>query len=363
MQKRKLNRPIFLLDQRSLLLLIKRQLTHLKFILFFAFFPLFSIGQNSIDVTENSFKVSALGEEVLYFGFAQGDKVIFSFTEQKGKKLKEVEITELPGSSKFQGFKIQKIKDKELIINRTGIYKFRFSNSSVSGRICNVHIRRIPASEETQNFNTSVYWKTLVDTTFREEQERYILRIDTAVHNITDQLAKVHSSGNLNGNKTIFNFSLPKNTISWSYYVGVNQEGQKEFEKATGTIALKSASFLLKMPGYGPLAALALGSSSYITHLQKGEDIDYYIVQGENAQLFLNDNEFYLIKQGKVINDFSRMTDIYNGHLYFCLRNDNAITGVTVMVKITAITATKIWDTRTVTKYRVDSRQVPYLQE
>lgn len=200
--------------------------------------------QIPIELADNTLKIGSLGEEVFYYGFAEGDKVIFSFEEIKGKELKEVEIIEMPGTSKFMDFKTSKIDKKEIIIANTGIYKFRFNNSSVSGRICKFHVSRIPGSVETQNFNSTVYTRTDYDTSYYTAYEKYLVRKDTVIHNITDQVAKVHSVGNLNGNKTTFNFKLPQNTVSWSYYVGVDQEGQDAFQKATEELATKAAPTL-----------------------------------------------------------------------------------------------------------------------
>lgn len=111
------------------------------------------------------------------------------------------------------------------------------------------------------------------------------------------------------------------------------------------------------------MAALALGSTSYITQLQTGEDVDYYIVAGNNSNLFLAGSQFYFLKKGgKVINDFSRMTAPLKGSYYFCLSNDNAITGITVTVKITAIQVKEIWDTRPIQKMKVVLREEPFLK-
>jgi hypothetical protein len=320
------------------------------------------VGQTPIDVAENTLKIGALGEEEFYYGFAEGDQIIFNFEELKGKELKEIEIIELPNSSKFMDYKSNKIENKTITISTTGIYKFRFSNSAMSGRICKVKIQRIPANESTKNFNTSVYWKTVNDTTFTTVEERYLISRDTVVHNITDQLAKVHSTTNANGNKTTFNFTLPPNTVSWSYYVGVDQAGQEAFDQAVKEITSKAAPVVSKFPGYGPLAALALGSASYISQIQQGEDIDYYICDRNNVNLFLSGQAFYYVKKGKVINDFSRMTTNLKGSYHFCLSNDNAITGVTVTVKVTAIAVTENFGTRPIEKMNVTSRQEAYLK-
>jgi len=89
-----------------------------------------------VDVAESTFKIGGLGEEVFYYGFAEGDQLIFNFEEVNGKELKELEIIELPSSSKFMDYKTKKIANKILNISKTGIYKFRFSNSAIGGKNC-----------------------------------------------------------------------------------------------------------------------------------------------------------------------------------------------------------------------------------
>ena len=63
-----------------------------------------------------------------------------------------------------------------------------------------------------------------------------------------------------------------------------------------------------------------------------------------------------------MINDFSKMESPTRGSYHFCFSNDNAVTGVTVVVKITAIALTENWGKRPVEKMKVTSRQVPYLK-
>lgn len=310
-------------------------------------------GQTPVDVSESTLKIGGLGEEVFYYGFAEGDQLIFNFEEVNGKELKEFEIIELPSSSKFMDYKTKKIESKTLNISRTAIYKFRFSNSALGGRVCKFKIQRIPASETMKNFNTNVYWKTVYDTTYTTEQEKYLIKTDTTVSNITDQLAKVHSGGNLNGNRTTFNFTLPDNTVAWSYYIGVDQAGQQAYQNAVDEISNKAAPLVSKIPGYGPLAALALGGASFLTVCQKGEDIDFYFLEAQTSAI---------IKKGKVINDYSKMTTPLKGNFLVYLDNDNAITGVTVAVKITAIIVNQQWGTRPIQKMHLKSRQEAFLK-
>lgn len=318
--------------------------------------------QTPITVAESTIKVNGLGEEIFYYGFAEGDQLIFDFQELKNKELKELEIIELPASSKFMDFKTKRITEKLIPISNTAIYKFRFNNSALSGRICKFKIQRIPASEETASFNTTVYWRTVNDTSYVTEHERYLVRRDTIITNLTEQTAKVHSKTNSNGNKTSFNFLLPENTVAWSYYIGVDQAGQEGFAKAARELADKASPMVASIPGYGPLAALALGGTSFLTQIQKGEDIDYFIVDNDNVNLFLSGQAFHYYKKGKVINDFSRMSTPLSGMLHMCFINDNAITGVTVSAKVTSIQVKEEWGTRQVQKMIVTPSQVAYLR-
>ena len=318
--------------------------------------------QTIVDVAENTIKVGALGEEIFYYGFAEGDQMIFNFEEVNGKELKELEIIEMPESSKFMDYKTAKVESKKLNITRTGIYKFRFTNTNIKGRICKIKIKRIPTSDATKNFNSSVYWRKAHDTTYTTVKEKYLVKADTIIENITNQVAKVHSQGNLNGSTNTFNFTLPNNTVSWSYYVGVDQAGQEAYEDATKLLAKNASPILLRMPGIGPLAALALGGSSYIAQLQKGEDIDFWIVNNANISLFKAGQPFSALKKGKVINDFSKMNSPLSGTLHMCLSNDNAITGVNVNVRITAIIVNEQWGIRDIQKMNVATRDEAYLK-
>jgi hypothetical protein len=333
----------------------------LTFVVVFAFSNVY--GQLSpVDVADLTIKVGAMSTEEVYYGFSEGDQLVFNFQELKDKELKEIEIIELPSSSKFMDFKTKSIDNKMLNISRTGIYKFRFVNTAIAGRVCKIKIQRISASESTRDFNSSVYWKTIYDTSYTIFKEKYLVSSDTIISTVTEQVAKVHSQGNVNGNRTSYNFTLPQNTVSWSYYIGVDQAGQKAYENAANQISSKAAPMVARLPGYGPLAALALGSVSYLTALQTGEDVDYYIVEGDNVNLFLSGQQFFYVKKGKVINDYSRMLAPVKGNFHVCLSNDNAITPVSVTIKIVAIVVNEKWGERPIKKMNITTQQVPYLQ-
>ncbi|MBR9923075.1 MAG: emp24/gp25L/p24 family protein [Bacteroidetes bacterium] len=316
--------------------------------------------QSPLEVVDRSFKLEKRESEVFYYGFAEGDRIDFSFEVIKGKKLSEVEVFEYDGPVRYSEFDVKKTGGKIFSIQKTGIIGFKFSNSK-GERIISFTIYRTPASKSKSNFDTEVLWETKIDTTYVESFENYLVSRDTIIHNITDQVATVNSSLNLNGNKTTFNFQLPSNVISWSYYIGVNQDGKRVFEEATQKLATNAGPILNRLPGYGPLAALALGGTSYLARIQSGDDVSFYIVEGNNVNLFLTGQQFRYYKKGKVINDFSKMLSPLNGMMHFCLINDNTIRGVEVVVKVTAISVNEKWGQRVVNKRKITKSKIPFL--
>ena len=320
-----------------------------------------ALAQNPIIVAESTLKVGIMGEEVFYFGFAQGDQLLFSFEEANGKELKEIEIVELPGSSRFMELKSKKIDNKNIIVQRTAIFKFRFSNSGIAARVCKYKIQRIPASASTQTFDCNVYWRTGYDTSYTTETEEFLSNADTVINNLQDRSLKVLPASSAPGNKACFNFILPENTVAWSYYLSVDGEGQKAFEEASKKFASSSDYLVTKYPRHSPMLALALGHEPYLNKLQSGPMIDYWVIEGDNATLFLNAAQFRYMKKGKATNDFSKM-DMRKGTLNFCFSNNNPSEAISVTVKITSVQVNQFLDTRAVKRMHVAPKKEMYLK-
>lgn len=322
--------------------------------------------QTPILVAESTLKVTAFGEEEFYYGFAAGDKVLFSFKEVNGKPLKELEIKEVPGNAVFMDYKTERISDKTFIIPRTGIYKFRFQNDGLVGRVCKFKIQRLPAHDSLVNFNTNVYWRTQYDTTYIPEEERYVERIDTLATVVTDQVAKVSSQNAMNGNsnRTVVDFTLPDGTTSWSYYIGVGQAGHKAYEASKDKFVYSASNAMMKLPGYGSLVGLALLGVNAFSKTDGSNNVKYwFIADWDNVLKFKSTEEFYQYKQGDVVNDVSQMKSPLSGKVYLGLSNDNLLQAIEVQIKVVAIQIKKIWATRTVIRIQVESRRISYLKE
>lgn len=325
----------------------------------------FAVAQSPVDVAESTLKIGGMGEEVFYYGFAEGDQLIFNFTEVNGKELKEVEITELPSSSKYMDFKTKKIENKNLFIARAGIYKFRFTNSAIGGRICKFKIQRIPASFETQRFNTNVYWRSEYDTSYSIVQERYLVKSDTLITQPIEKVTKVSSQNALNGNAstTVIDFTLPDETISWSYYIGVGRESQAAYEAAKDKFINSSAAAVSKIAGYGTMAALAIYGINTFSKVQGRDNVKYWFISDwQNVLQFKAGVSFNQYKQGDVINEAAQMKSPLNGPVYIGLFNDNLVEPIEVVLKVTAVQVKEQWAIRSVSQPQVSVNQVAYLK-
>ena len=330
--------------------------------MFAGLISVFGYSQQTIDVAESVVKVGIKGEEAVYYGFAEGDQLIFYFEETNGKEMKEVEILEMPANSRFMDIKTIKIENKTITIPRTAIYKFRFANSALLPRACKYKIQRIPASAATQKFNSTVYFDNYNDTAYTTEVETYIDKSDTVINNFQERNVKVNPLTAPGSSKTVFNFTLPENTVAWSYYIYADKAGQQVFMDAVKELNANAGSVLEKFPKYNPLAAVAVGANSHLTKLDTGQRIHYWIVENENAELFQSGQQFRFVKKGgKVVNDFAKM-EPGDRAFHFCLHNDYKDVQVTVTVKITAILINEKLASRSVRRMHITQRNGMHLR-
>lgn len=347
------------------------------FLVLSVLFPVILFGQSSIDVTERTIKVGGGGEEELFYGFAAGDRIIFSFEEIDGKELKGVEILEYPTNSKFSDYKVSRIDEKRISVNNQSVYVFRFKNSALSKRVCKVKIARIPSSPETIDFNTAVKEITKTDTTWKSYEEDVVVgyqqvdvpytrkvldRTDTIVTNLfANRQERVHSVMDLKsrGSVSYIDVSLPQKTFvfneeseihSWSYFIGVSQEGMRAFQDATNK-TLKLSSALLRG---NPLAAYSLNLlADFTPSVFKGDNVKY------NVSYYQNGN-FYSLDQGDITATLGKNVSQKQGTIRFTLENDNVSIPIDVRFDFTVVQIKRTY--RNVTETRKESRPIKETQ-
>ncbi|MFC5282644.1 hypothetical protein [Pedobacter alpinus] len=323
-----------------------------------------SFAQDPIVLFEGKKKLPGSEETHLYYGFKSGDQLVFDFKENDGKELKELEISTYPAGAVFMDYKTTSINQKTLKIIKTGIYDFRFKNSSLAQRIGEIKIRRIPSDAESVDFNSTIEWRAINDTIRTPIQEKYLIKSDTAIVTIADQLAKVSSQTAMNGNPniTIAEFLLPEHTIAWSYYLGVGKEGNDAYLAAKEKFVNTAAAGLSKIPGYGTLGALALYGINTFSKAQGGDNVKFYFIGDyNNALLFKSGQAFMQFKNGDILNDAGLMKAPLAGKVYVGLINDNIAEPIEVSIKASAITVKQEWGIRKVENIYVRKLQKPFL--
>lgn len=337
----------------------------ITFSIFLIFTTLNNYSQEIVDVCEKTIKISALSEEVFYYGFAEGDKIVFSLEEANGKEVKEVEILEYPQSSKFSDFKTKKIENKQIQVNKKNVYKFRISNSSLGGRICKIKVQRIPSNEKTKNFNTTINWIEKQETTYNTytkdvtigyetkyetKVKKELVKVDTLLTQLFDKNMRVHSETAVGKTQhTYATVELPINTyfpdqlnpykttevVSWSYWLGVGQKSKEDYDN-TNKKFTSGISTLGALTGYGALASLAVTGISMFASTNVGDNVNFKFYGLQNGKEII-------IDYGNVITASGRNDKITQGAFSVQLFNDNFKDGIDVNLKMIVMQIQKTW--------------------
>ena len=311
----------------------------------------------------------------LYYGFAAGDRISFSFEETSGQALKSVEIWEYPEQLRFQEAATASIKDKILAVSSSKVYRFVFHNDR-KDKTCKILIRRIPASAKTKNFQTAVRWVEQYDTTYLkdkparielqtvERRVQKLVKTDTVVVNLVDKKERVASRGNLSQEASSFvKVALPQNyregdrsyeVVSWAYWLGVGQDAEGQYAEAnrlaklakTATNAVKSLGVLAGP--YGALASLAVDGVSFFLPSGSGDNIQYEIRCKDKV-----------VDTGNGPAAYARQQDCTQGEIRFKLTNDNLIESVDVSLRVMAVAVAKTFKEEIV----IETKEVPVLEK
>lgn len=147
---------------------------------------------------------------------------------------------------------------------------------------------------------------------------------------------RVYSQTNLsNDNITIKNFTLPENTLFWSYWFVVKQGDQDPL-----AYAIRELSGEVSKYTSNPLTALGLGLLSNLPFLQDNtETLDVYLTDYDNSVLAKSEEEFYLYDFGyeeNVISVSKTVNSIPDSPIYMVSVNDNFTLGLDAYLQVVA---------------------------
>lgn len=352
-----------------------------------------------IDVAELTIKVGGMKTKELFYGFANGDQIVFNFNDVNGKPMKEIEIIELPTNSKFMEFKSTSIVDKKIKVNKNSVYKFIFRNSAVIGRICKIKIQRIPQSIDFMDFNTDWEWKTLFDTihvpytqdsivgydtTYYPYTRKELVRIDTIFDEVQSAENKiwVYSGGNLKAcfgksascTKQMVTLKYHPNTETLLIWIGVGQETRNAYNnlsKSLAKVAIKSGTAYLTA-GSSVLASSLTNKAveDQIKNLPTQKNVlDIFLTNSQNANSWYNaygTNIYDYSYKGLAYKDRvnlkiilkKELNQIAPNTMTLCLKNNSKVVGVESYVNVVAVRYQKIYDYIEYKKEKITPRKV-----
>jgi len=325
-------------------------------------FQLKSFSKSNKYVIQQTFELALNQENVNYFTFYPNDELVFNF-EGVGESMIQVEIIEWPNQTKFLDVNLDKLKDHQLKIFSKGVYVLKLINKGSSIFKGKLWVELDDSDREYKSSSRSVVWKNKIDTIYTQIEEKYLSKNDTQFVNLADQNISIPAKNTFSSttNRNVVTFSLPENTVSWSYYIGVGNGAVKEFDLAKDRLVSTMASALMHITEYGPMAALALTGVAVFNKVHGEDNLMYWLVTDEKQlQLFMQGKTPNSIKQGNVINEAAQIKKPLDGYVAFAMINDNLIQSIKVLCKVTAVTVVPIYQNRFVLKPSFSQSIIPF---
>lgn len=312
-----------------------------------------------ITVAELQVKLDANKTEELMYGFATGDRIIFTI-KADGSNLGEASVLQYPDVYKYKGQNISEDK-REFTVTDKGVYVFRLVNNSRGKRTATVTIQRVPKNSDTRNFNTAIKWANVQDTSWvsvtkevvvgydslRVQKNRRVVASENKYEEVVlDKSQRVAAKTSFGDTRTFVELTLPANVVgkdetkkvvAWAYWVGVGEESNEFWKQNRKMIvgAVQGAASYFSTP----LGGIAAGAVTNLMLPVNGEDVEYALTNEANKTLFIDRKEFKAIDKGKGVASYQRFTDskLLQGKYYVALANDNLIQPIDINVKVSAI--------------------------
>jgi len=313
--------------------------------------------QKPVLLTESTFTVRNSSSEEFYYGFAEGDQITFSVSVSDNT-IKGVDFYEYPSSTIFSQSNVGNIDNKTININHNGIYYFSFHQSGflAGKRTCTLKATRLAANAKTAGFNTTVYWESKTDTVWYNEDEKYLINIDTLITQVADQAVTLKKKGKTD--RSMIMFSLPEKLDCWSIWIGTGKDATTNFANSEKQLAI-THPYVKK---YGLMTALALtGSASFVSEPGCKQVSYWFLTNQKDQQKFNTDSVKFLADKKMACLDYASRKDTLKGINYIGVYNENK-KSMEVFVKVASVRIVENWGTRSVRKFRIETKQIPYLK-
>jgi hypothetical protein len=315
--------------------------------------------QKHIVLADMEFRIRNSSSEMLWFGLAEGDKIEFELSVYDSSSLRSFTFAEYEGGDIFKEINTSKIEKKTINIAHQGIYFFDlYQTGFLAGkRFGHIKVLRYPASNETKDFNTTVYWKTVPDTAWYTENDTVLDRIDTIATMIAMQ--HVDLGKKAKDNRAVIHFSIPDSTDCWGWFIAAGSEGDMIYNGMTEN--LSEANPVVR--NHGLIGYIALGGKMGVVENPNTTWIKAGFTNSSKiADEFLWDGVVCDSLMNRISVDGNCVCSSKSNTYSLMLMNVSR-KKTTAMIYIDAVRIKSIYAVRSIRKFEIVEKQVPYLKQ
>ncbi|WP_141119705.1 hypothetical protein [Lutibacter agarilyticus] len=317
-----------------------------------------------ITIMSGSLKLPGMQYKQYTFAFAQGDRIVFNYKELKNKAINKIEVFEMPSKLKFSRFKPTSISNEIITVPQTGIYVFKFTNTSLSKRVAELSIQRMPKDVSTIYFNTTPQKRIVSDTTFTTRIEKRLVKTIYETKPIIDKQQFYINSGSnamFKGGKSriVIPISLPVNTVEW-YYTFSASRSEAEINKISSNMQLASElSQLIDQSGL-----LSFGIDQ-LTQPPGADYCDVYLIDHANYSKFINKEGFSHYPIGTRENILSGTVKVKANlpNSYLGIKNPDSMNGIHFAIEVVAIVKENIYETVEVKVPHITTQEMLFIED
>ncbi len=314
--------------------------------------------QKPIILTDTYMKIRNGSNEMFWCGLAAGDRIVFDLEVSDSLCLKGISFSEYEGNEIYNESDPCRITQKSIDIHHQGIYYFELWQSGflAGKRFAEFKVVRYPGSAATQNFNSTVFWRTETDTVWYEETETMLERIDTIESMLVMEVVELGKKKK--DNRAVISFNVPDSANGWAYYICTGNGGDMKFNLLTEQLEGKEPV----VAKYGLLTWYMLGGN--VPYTIKA---DMPLVQASFAYSKSDKDNFIAHAQeeeyGPLISmEFGRGADSAQAPQYLMLLNPGK-KKTHVWVYISSVQIKEVYVTRVLRKYSIVQKEIPYLHK
>ena len=263
----------------------------------------------------------------LHYAFEKGDVIVIDFNAGNTKSTNMMKVATYPDKViKYSNEKFTELSSVMITVDERSIYQFLLSTSHAFDVKGHITIKRIPLSEQTKSFNTSVVMRKKFHTQEIASEKQYV----NGGFNAATENGK---------SRVVIPVKLPRNTVYWLYSFSATRNKQLENEEYSLMKEITKVAGLV--PGE---ELLSLGVEQLIKP-PSSDYCDVYMFDGDNSTLFENkspsckacaEGRAEHLKSG-IIKITATKDPIY----YLGILNPSILYGINTSIQVVAITMTE----------------------